>query len=289
MPALPKHELRQLVATACTDDALSQLLELLAGVPKYGKVYHAMILLSGEWQELDEKTRLNLLSFKEASTPRARINAAVLDYLNELPDEIAPPKSATPAVEAVLRQNIQTIAADTSWEYDLFFSFSSKDLEAARNFCHVLRGHGMRVFFSADDLRNRGGHNFGNVIEKALQRSRNFLLFCSPNAMASEWVELEHDTFFQNYHLPNKHTRGFFIAEGPDFRNDLVPAFYRRSQRIQDPEALLHAFALSAVAKAKEDNPPSPQPETSKPETPLPAVALAKAGRILTEMRAIAS
>ncbi|MFN0175437.1 MAG: SUMF1/EgtB/PvdO family nonheme iron enzyme [Saprospiraceae bacterium] len=274
---MPKQALRQLVATACADEALSQLLEILAAAPKYSKVYNAMTLLSGQWQELDQNLRLNLLSFKEASTDRARINAAVLAYIDELPDEIASPKSAASATEVLLRQNIQTIAADTSWEYDLFFSFSSKDLEAARHFCHVLRGHGMRVFFSADDLRHRGGHNFGNLIQQALQRSRNFLLFCSPNAMDSEWVELEHDTFFQNYHLPNKHTRGFFIAEGPDFRYDLVPAFYRRSQRIQDPEALLHAFAASlpadstavALAKSEASQPVEPRQNDKKESKPL--------------------
>ncbi len=292
MPALPKQELRQLVATACADEALSQLLELLAAVPKYSKVYNAMTMLSGQWQELDQNLRLNLLSFKEASTDRARINAALLAYIDELPDEIVSPKSAALATEAQLRQNIQTIAADTSWEYDLFFSFSSKDLEAARSFCHVLRGHGMRVFFSPDDLRHRAGQNFGDLIEKALQNSRNFLLFCSPNGMASKWVKLERDTFFQDCHLSNEQTRGFFIAEGPDFRDDLVPAFYRRLQRVQDPENLLHTFVAQAplpadlsagtLAKAeaflpaksrqtgaKEGKPNSPEPTPPKKEVPL--------------------
>ncbi len=242
MPLLPKQELRQLVSVACTDDALRQLLELLAGLEKHRKAYNAMNLLSGQWQELDENVRLNLLPFKEAASHRTRINAAVLQYLDELPDEIESPKSRTLPPEAQLRQSVQAIAADTAWHYDLFFSFSSKDLEAASAFCRSLRGHGLRVFFSADDLRLRGGHNFSDVIEQALQHSRHFLLFCSPNAMASEYVKLEHDTFFHNYHLPQKQERGFYIAEGPDFQPDLVPTFYRRIQRTQVPEDLLHTL-----------------------------------------------
>ena len=44
---------------------------------------------------------------------------------------------------------------------------------------------------------------------------------------------------------------------------ELVPAFYRRIQRIQDPEALLHALTAFAPAEAK------PQlPESSPPPTP---------------------
>ncbi len=264
MTALPKQELRQLVADACTDEALQQLLELLAGLPKYSKTYNAMNLLCGQWQELDENSRLNLLSFKEASTHRARINAAVLAYLDELPDEIAPPKSKTPAPEALLRQNVQAIAADTAWEYDLFFSFSSKDLEAARTFCHALRGHGLRVFFSADDLRLRGGQSFGAVITQALSRSRHFLLFCSPNAMQSEWVMLESDTFFQQYHLNDKSRRSFQIAEGPDFQDDLVPVFYRRYQRVRDAEVLLHTLTAFAHAAEPQILPQLPDPNPNR-------------------------
>ncbi|MBL7795605.1 MAG: hypothetical protein JNJ90_03800, partial [Saprospiraceae bacterium] len=52
MPILPKQELRQLVSVASTDDALRQLLDLLAGVSAHSKVYKAINLLSGQWQEL---------------------------------------------------------------------------------------------------------------------------------------------------------------------------------------------------------------------------------------------
>jgi len=265
MPVLPKQELRQLVSVACTDDVLRQLLELLAGLEKHRKAYNAMNLLSGQWQELDENVRLNLLPFKEAASHRTRINAAVLQYLDELPDEIESPKSRTLPPEAQLRQSVQAIAADTTWHYDLFFSFSSKDLEAASAFCRSLRGHGLRVFFSADDLRLRGGHNFGDVIEQALHQSRHFLLFCSPNAMASDWVKLEHDTFFHNYHIPQKQERGFYIAEGPDFQPDLVPTFYRRIQRTQVPEDLLHALTgfvpiISETSKSSGSSESKPTP-----------------------------
>ncbi|HLP95102.1 MAG TPA: SUMF1/EgtB/PvdO family nonheme iron enzyme [Saprospiraceae bacterium] len=106
-------------------------------------------------------------------------------------------------------------------------------------------------FFSADDLRTRGGHNFGQVILSALKTSRHFLLSCSPNAMASEWVELEHDTFFQQYHLKNQKERGFYIAEGPDFESQLVPEFYRRIQAIRTAEELLQSLSGKKMAAPK--------------------------------------
>lgn len=260
MPALPKQTLRQLIATACTDEAMTQLLECLAGAPKYQKIYSKIILLNGQWMELDDNVRLNLASRKEVATERARINEAVLAYLDQLPDALEAPANSA---QAALLQSVQQIASDASWEYDLFFSFSSKDTEAARDFCHQLRGRGLRVFFSADDLRTRGGHNFGQVISSALKTSRHFLLFCSPNAMASEWVELEHDTFFQQYHLKNKKERGFYIAEGPDFESHLVPEFYRRIQAIRTAEELLQSLSGTTtttpkLAAAPKTPPPSP-------------------------------
>ncbi|HLP95101.1 MAG TPA: hypothetical protein VK168_13750 [Saprospiraceae bacterium] len=144
MPALPKQTLRQLIATACTDEAMTQLLECLAGAPKYQKIYTKIILLNGQWMELDDNVRLNLVSRKEVATERARINEAVLAYLDQLPDALEAPANSA---QAALLQSVQQIASDASWEYDLFFSFSSKDTEAARDFCYQLRGRGLRVFF----------------------------------------------------------------------------------------------------------------------------------------------
>jgi formylglycine-generating enzyme required for sulfatase activity len=274
MPILPKQELRQLVSVASTDDALRQLLDLLAGVSAHSKVYKAINLLSGQWQELDEQVRLNLLPFKEASMHRARVNAAVLDYLDELPDEIgATSRSQTAVSEIALRQSVQTLAADMDWEYDLFFSFSSKDLDAARAFCYALRGYGLRVFFSPDDLRLRGGDSFGAVIEQALGRSRHFLLFCTPDAMQSEWVRLEHDTFFQQYHLKDTSRRGFYIAEGPDFYEGLLPSFYRRYQRVTNEEMILHTLAkfgptTTNSLKPSEGVPLKPSPQSTTKISP---------------------
>jgi sulfatase modifying factor 1 len=266
MPILPKQALRQLIATACTDEALLQLMECLAGVPKHQKIFNNLILLNGQWMDLDDQVRLNLASRKEVATDRGRISEAVLAYLDQLPEHIEPPANVAKSPQSLLLQSVQQLAEDDTWEYDLFFSFSSKDMEAAREFCHQLRGRGLRVFFSADDLRTRGGHNFAQIISTALKGSRHFLLFCSPNAMVSEWVELEHDTFFQQYHLKNKKERGFFIAEGPDFESHLVPEFYRRIQAIRTAEELLHSLTGQKPAASAPKSAPAPIKESPKAE-----------------------
>lgn len=243
MPALHKDTLRTLIADARTDEALVNLIVILAKAPDLRTPYREMIALRGQLGSVESALRLGLIEFQAANRETTRISLAVLSWLDRLPDETSGSKSENATIETTLLRTAEALAADAGWEYDLFFSFSNLDVEAARNFCQVLRGYGLRVFFSADDLRHRAGQNFGDVIESALHGSRDFLLFCSPAAMQSKWVKLEHETFFHQYHLPHPESRRFYIAEGPAFLEALVPVFHRQYQRLSGPEQLLHTLA----------------------------------------------
>ncbi|MCC7507539.1 MAG: SUMF1/EgtB/PvdO family nonheme iron enzyme [Saprospiraceae bacterium] len=260
MTAVPKEALRELIALAQAEQALVQLLDLLSGKAKYKDTHHNLILLRGQYSHAANQFKLGLIEFSDLRRETTRIEQALLGCLDQLPDQLQPANPAAP--ETTLRQHIEQLAADADWEYDLFFSFSSHDLAAARDFCDTLRGYGLRVFFSADDLRLRAGHNFGDTITRALRNSRHFLLFCTPGAMASEWVNLEHDTFFQQFHLKDRNGRLFHIAEGPGFEAGLVPDFYRRYQRLRAPEDLLHSLGATA-----------PRPERTTPPLATPSVA----------------
>lgn len=266
MTAVPKEALRELIANAQAEQALVQLLDLLSGNARLKGTHHNLILLRGQYYRATNEFNLGLLEFAELRRETTRIEQALLGFLDQLPDQLSPVQAVAP--ETALRHQIEQMASDAGWEYDLFFSFSSHDLAAARDFCDTLRGYGLRVFFSADDLRLRAGHNFGDTITRALRNSRHFLLFCSPNAMASEWVNLEHDTFFQQYHLKDRAHRLFHIAEGPDFADGLVPDFYRRYQRLRAPEDLLHSLgdiAPATLVPAEKPKPPADPPPVAKP------------------------
>ena len=266
MTAVPKEALRELIANAQSEQALVQLLDLLSGNARLKGTHRNLILLRGQYYRATNDFKLGLLEFAELRRETTRIEQALLGFLDQLPDQLSPVQADAP--ETALRHQIEQMASDAGWEYDLFFSFSSHDLAAARDFCDTLRGYGLRVFFSADDLRLRAGHNFGDTITRALRNSRHFLLFCSPNAMASEWVNLEHDTFFQQYHLKDRAHRLFHIAEGPDFADGLVPDFYRRYQRLRAPEDLLQSLgdiAPATLVPAEKPKPPADPPPVAKP------------------------
>lgn len=83
-------------------------------------------------------------------------------------------------------------------KYDIFFSFSSKNIEEAQQKVVILRKYGLSVFFSDEDLKKQAGSFFDKTIEKALENSEHFVLFCTPEAMKSTWVEDEY-RFFYNH------------------------------------------------------------------------------------------
>lgn len=115
-------------------------------------------------------------------------------------------------------------------DYDIFFSFSSKNKEDAKALVQQLRSADLTVFFSDDGLEKEAGIEFFYKINKALGKSQHFLLFCTPEAMNSPWVQLEYKTFFSKTHLPNPQNRRFFIVEGNQFHLDLLPATLHQIQ-----------------------------------------------------------
>ncbi len=48
------------------------------------------------------------------------------------------------------------------------------------------------LFFSNEDFKKIIGLEFDDEIEQALEQSLHFLLVCTPDAMASEWVRDEY-------------------------------------------------------------------------------------------------
>ncbi|MBK8195743.1 MAG: toll/interleukin-1 receptor domain-containing protein [Lewinellaceae bacterium] len=89
-----------------------------------------------------------------------------------------------------LSEKASLIASQSRHEYDLFFSFSSANIEAAKTVVARLRGHGLRVFFSDETLKHRVGESFDKMINHALENSSHFVWFCTPESAASSWVEL---------------------------------------------------------------------------------------------------
>lgn len=79
--------------------------------------------------------------------------------------------------------------AERVYRYDVFLSHSSRDKDFVRALDRRLRAVGIKTFF--DEAEIPWGANIPAVVERALDESRHLILVLSPDAVESEWVDLE--------------------------------------------------------------------------------------------------
>ncbi len=77
----------------------------------------------------------------------------------------------------------------TTFKYDVFLSYSSKDKPRVTRLAERLRAAGFNVWF--DHWSVRPGEDITISIEKGLQDSRVQILCFSPFALESDWVSTE--------------------------------------------------------------------------------------------------
>jgi small GTP-binding protein len=79
------------------------------------------------------------------------------------------------------------------FSYDVFLSYSPKDIASVRKIAERLRGDGVKVWF--DEWLLKPNDDASAKIELGLERSRVLVLCMSRNAFDSEWSKLERQTF----------------------------------------------------------------------------------------------
>ena len=139
------------------------------------------------------------------------------------------------------------------FEYDIFLCFSSRNKSEAKIICRKLSACGLRVFWSDETLKQNIGESFLRVIQKALMESNHFVLLWTPEAMQSEWVSLEYESFFSNYHISAPQERRLIIFQGKNFRLAEIPLFLKNIQCTQSiNEIILIAGGVDIQALHKE-------------------------------------
>lgn len=119
---------------------------------------------------------------------------------------------------------------DSLFDYDVFLSFASKDIEAAKDIWQTLTRGGLRVFWSTDSLKEAAGQSFVSVIGESLVKSQHFVLYWTAHARTSKWVQEECETFWSECHLRDKGSRRLIIL--PDGREPIssLPPLLRKIQ-----------------------------------------------------------
>lgn len=75
------------------------------------------------------------------------------------------------------------------YKYDIFISYSRKDMAVADRICNAFRQHGITYFIDRQGIA--GGMEFPALLAKAIKESRIFLFLASENSYASKFTQSE--------------------------------------------------------------------------------------------------
>lgn len=145
---------------------------------------------------------------------------------------------------------------EREFDFDVFLSHNSADKPRVRRVAERLRAAGLRVWF--DEWLIAPGDDINLAIERGLETARTLVLFLSPAAMDSGWVESERSTAL--FRDPTNAERRFV----PVFLEDCVlPDTLRRFRYVDLRTDSEDAFAeLLAAVKGE---PPPRSTAASKP------------------------
>jgi hypothetical protein len=140
------------------------------------------------------------------------------------------------------------------FEYDVFFSFSQRDADYAKKIYEDLLDFGLRVFWSDDTLKKKVGENWSKEIAVSLLKSRNFLLLCSEDAMKSNWVITEYETFYNACYITDTQNRLMYIIKGENFSKDIVPLFLQRFEYASNSKTVIQSLYTNRIKGLIDEN-----------------------------------
>ena len=251
MPKYSKQKYKQYIADGNVEELMDVLLEHLhqyqtTKPSDEAKDWHnEAIMLSGRWKTILHELRRKLITSETAIVRQQQVQNGLLALIDDLPltyfSFFSKEQKITSDVPD-LRVQVEQIHHESSFEYDVFLSFSSKDEAEAKQVYEELRGYGMRVFHSGEILKNKTGISFFKEINHALQHSQHFILLSSPNSMTSEWVIDEYETFYTEYYIQQKKKRRLIVLKAKAFDIRLLPPMFRRLQIAENVQEILEAI-----------------------------------------------
>lgn len=217
----------------------------------------ALIINSGKLNGLEHDKIMGILDRETQRITTAEIQNAVLQIIDRLPNqfwnyhnnntnELSYKTQLIEGVELLHQQKAQ-------FEYDVFICFSTKDREIAKPIWEILRGYGLRIFVSDENLHDIVGCNFLNGIYSALEKSQHLVLLASNNSLQSGHVEDEYQAFYNNYHIKNKSNRLLLAYLLGNLTIEKLPVYLRNKQIARHPEQIVNSLVKDIRTKRKEE------------------------------------
>ncbi len=231
-----RYNLKKL-ASQSLDETYRILDQIVDACQDDHELVDSFVMIAGAYNGLKEDINNGVILTENATIGKNKTRMALLDIIKKLPEK---------AFEQTLftQESNHTAQAFNDSEFDLFFSFSSKNKIEAEKIVAFLRGNGLRVFFSDDELKKSVGQGFLDKIEEALKNTQHFVLFCTPDAMESKWVRKEYGAFYQSKFIHNEETHRLFILKGEHFLYQLLPLMLNDIQACDSPQEILDRLII---------------------------------------------
>jgi len=209
------------------------------------KLSDALIINSGKLNGLEHDRIIGILDREEQRITLAEVQRAVLIIMDKLPEqfwnfkysyiELSYKSKLIEGVELLHKQK-------TNFEYDIFICFSTKDREIAIPIWEFLRGYGLKVFVSDEDLKNSVGLDFLDTIDVALTKSQHLLLLASYHSLNSVYVIDEYKAFYNDFHTKNPNDRLLFAYLLGKTKLSDLPRIFRNRQVAKHPEQIINSL-----------------------------------------------
>lgn len=200
--------------------------------------YDDSIVLQSRLNSLEERTRRGFLEQGDYSREKGKIDYATIEIVNNIQKYTDLDYSSYNNNLAV---RVEKIKEEHEFEYDIFLSFSNKDIEIATDLWSRLAKYGFNVFFSSEFFKDKVGSSYNDEISNALENSKSLVLLWSKKSKNSKWVKIEWETFFNECYNKQK-GRNLYIFEPRNGFNVELPIFLRSLQRTQSAINLIKSI-----------------------------------------------
>jgi hypothetical protein len=166
MTKISREYLKRLVAEHRLDDLIEELFQLLTNFLSQKKdrsvseIYDSLILISGKLKSIRHENLLGIIDSKDSTLESNKIGYSLISVINGIPESVFENQSNSQKKIETTREKIKKINSTTPFTYDIFLSFSSKNVSEAKTLAEGLRGYGLRVFISDEVLKSNVGTSF---------------------------------------------------------------------------------------------------------------------------------
>ncbi|KPA17229.1 hypothetical protein MHK_002549 [Candidatus Magnetomorum sp. HK-1] len=139
----------------------------------------------------------------------------------------------------------------SSYKYDIFLSYANKDMIKVDFVTEELKSNKLSVFEAHNTLQKKIGHSFIESLQEAIINSKDFVLVWTKNAVSSDWVKKEYETFINKCNISDRENRRIiiYVTKEEDIKL-LLPPFLADYQSCKSLKDLVYCLTYTEDIKS---------------------------------------